>query len=259
MKFFSTIIAVSALAGVTLASPQPFGFGRPPPPPPPPAHTNTVESKSSDSTSPSSSADPSRGASSPAGSPVATTTSSGPYKPAGAATTSTTTYLPTVAATTTTSSAASGTVSCLSSAAASSVVNGFGSLLTAYTNATANSLLASDFTDTSDSINVLAGYPLGSTTFPSKLAFELGQGSEPAIGFSVLGIDAVTCNVIAFRWEAILGSSSPVKGIDILYTENPTGTEDGWQIQTIYSEFNSCTWSVEIGGTCVPPSQARRH
>ena len=139
---------------------------------------------------------------------------------------------------------------CLNPTTASNLVNGFASLLTNYNVNTANALLASDFTDTSDSINFLAGYPLGSTTFPSKAAFEAGQGSQPAIGFNVLNIDAVTCTVIAFRWEAILGSQPPVKGINILYASNLNHTNAGWQIETVYSEFNSGTWSQEIGGVC---------
>ncbi|EXJ76145.1 uncharacterized protein A1O5_00653 [Cladophialophora psammophila CBS 110553] len=249
MKFFSTILTVSAFAGVTFASPQRGGFARPSPPP------HTIESKTDDHST-TSSPTPGYSSSSPAYSAGhGSSTSSAPVAASTTAypTTTTTTFK---VVTTTTSVAPLGTVTCLSTAAATNVVNGFASLLTAYSNATAESLLASDFTDTSDSINFLAGNPLGSTTFPSKLAFELGQGSQPAIGFQVLNIDAITCKVIAFRWEAILGSSSPVKGINILYTENPTQTDDGWQIQSVFSEFNSGTWTIEIGGTCVPPSQA---
>ncbi|OAP61881.1 hypothetical protein AYL99_04084 [Fonsecaea erecta] len=267
MKFFSTVIAFSALAGVALASPQRGGpgggYGRPPPPPPPPAHT--APSKPSEpASSPSSSSaghDDGHGASTTAGGPpvATTTTAAAVLGEHGPSTTTTVGHgASTTTAATTTTSVVKGTVTCLSSAAATSVVNGFASLLTAYTNATAEALLADDFTDTSDSINFLAGNPLGSVTFPSKLAFELGQGTQPAIGFELLNIDAITCTVIAFRWEAILGTASPVKGINILYTENPTQTENGWQIQSVFSEFNSGLWTTEIGGTCVPPSQARR-
>ncbi|KAK4939745.1 hypothetical protein LTR10_020029 [Elasticomyces elasticus] len=140
---------------------------------------------------------------------------------------------------------------CLTAGSAQCLVNGFASLLTAPSvNASANAILAPSFSDTSDSINFLAGYALGSTTFPSKTAFEQGQGNEPAIGFKVLSIDAVTCNVIAFRWEAILGSAAPVKGIDIFYAANNGGN---WQITSVFSEFNSGTWLEEIGGSCSPP------
>ena len=129
------------------------------------------------------------------------------------------------------------------------MVNGFASLLTAFDVNVANALLASDFTDTSDSINFLAGYPLGSTTFPSKAAFIAGQGSQPAIGFSVLKIDAVTCDTIAFRWAATLGPQTPIKGINILNTSYNT-TSATQQIKAVYSEFNSGLWSAQVGGQC---------
>lgn len=141
-------------------------------------------------------------------------------------------------------------VRCLTEKTAKDLVSGFGSLLTAFDVKVANKLLASDFTDTSDSINFLAGVPLGSTTFPSKQAFIAGQGTQPPIGFSVLAIDAVTCETIAFRWAATLGAQTPVKGINILKASNLNHTTAGWQIKSVYSEFNSGLWSKEVGGVC---------
>ena len=227
MKFF-TVAALSALAGVTVATP----WG-------PPIWTQPLRPTPTPKTTTKAAAPTSSGHAN---------TSSAPHYTS----TSTSTYAYTSG---TTSSAPHGTVSCLTADTASYLVNGFGKLLTAYTTADAEALLASDFTDTSDSINFLAGYPAGSVTFPSKAAFEAGQGSQPAIGFQVYNIDAVTCNVIAFRWAALLGGS-PVKGINIIYASNLNGTDAGWQIETNYSEFNSGLWTQEIGGTCVPPSQA---
>ncbi|KAI1615592.1 hypothetical protein EDD36DRAFT_463094 [Exophiala viscosa] len=145
---------------------------------------------------------------------------------------------------------------CLTAGSASCLVSGFASLSTAPSvKASANSLLAPSFTDTSDSINFPTGYPLGNTTFPSKTAFEEGQGNEPAIGFKVLNIDAVTCNVIAFRWEAILGSAAPLKGIDIFCAANNGGD---WQITSVFSEFNSGTWLEEVGGSCTAPTTKKQ-
>lgn len=141
-------------------------------------------------------------------------------------------------------------VRCLTSSTAETLVKGFSSLLTAFDVNVANKLLASDFTDTSDSINFLAGIPLGSTTFPSKQAFIAGQGTQPAIGFTVLNIDAVTCETIAFRWAANLGPQTPIKGINILKASNLNATTAGWQIKTVFSEFNSGLWSQEVGGQC---------
>lgn len=146
---------------------------------------------------------------------------------------------------------------CLTPSIASGLVTGFGSLISAYSNATANSLLASDFTDTSDSINFLGGLPEGAVTFPSKLAFEVGQGAQPPIPFTVINIDAVTCDVVAFRWYVTIGPVN-IKGINIFkasYSGNEKLGVNGWQIETNYSEFDSGLWLEAIGGTCTPPSQ----
>jgi len=152
-----------------------------------------------------------------------------------------------------------GTGKCLNPAIAAGLVDGFGSLISAYTNATAESLLAADFTDTSDSIDFLAGIPEGTVTFPSKEAFILGQGSQPAIPFTVINIDAVTCNTVAFRWFVSIGPVN-IKGINIFvasYSGNPSLGVRGWQIETNYSEFDSGLWLEAIGGTCTPPSHGK--
>jgi hypothetical protein len=144
---------------------------------------------------------------------------------------------------------------CLSKDTAAKLVDTFDSLLTAYSNQTANSILANDFSYTSDSTNFLAGIPLGSVTFPSKTAFEASQSQQPNIQLSVIAIDAVTCNVVAYRWKANVGGPDVVKGINVLYAEfvgsdqyavGPTG----WQVQQAFSEFNSAAWVIDIGGTC---------
>ncbi|EHY56883.1 hypothetical protein HRR83_002037 [Exophiala dermatitidis] len=145
------------------------------------------------------------------------------------------------------------------------VVNAFVSTLTAFNADVATNLLAPDFTDTSDSINFLAGIPLGSVTFPSPAAYIAGQGAQPPIGIDILNIDAVTCQgVIVFRWVATVGLNvDPVKGISVLYTvksgsnANTVGP-NGYQLETLYSEFNSAAWVLDIGGTCAPPAAPGR-
>lgn len=144
---------------------------------------------------------------------------------------------------------------CLTPSIASGLVTGFGSLISAYSNATAVSILAPDFTDTSDSIDFLIGAPEGTVTFPSLLAFELGQGSQPPIPFTVINIDAVTCSTVAFRWFVTIGSTI-VKGINVFdasFSGNRSVGVQGWQIETNFSEFNSGLWLEAIGGTCTPP------
>lgn len=158
----------------------------------------------------------------------------------------------TASATSTSSSVASPSALCLTNATASYLTNGYGQLLSAYTNATAISLLAADFTDTSDSINWLAGIPLGGPTFASKGAFIGGQGTQPPIGFTVQSI-MFSCTQVAFRWTATVGLKKfPAKGINMFTASNLNNSAAGWQIQTMYSEFDVGAWEVDIGRTCSP-------
>ena len=81
--------------------------------------------------------------------------------------------------------------------------------------------------------------------------------------FQVLNIDAVICTgVIVFRWVAQVGSNEDeVKGINVLYASNDPKVGggygkgvDGWVLETVYSEFKSAAWVVDLGGTCGPPA-----
>lgn len=134
------------------------------------------------------------------------------------------------------------------------------STLTNFDLATAQNLLYPQVQDTSDSINYIAGIPLGSVTFPSAQAYEQGQGAQPPIGFTVLGTDAITCDgVIALRWVAQVGSKAlPAQGITILKAikvgDQPTVGPNGWQLAEIHTEFNSAAWIVDLGGSCPPPT-----
>lgn len=149
---------------------------------------------------------------------------------------------------------------CLPNGVATQIIDGFLSLISAYNNDVADSLLADNFQDTSDSINYLAGIPLGSTTFPTKSAFEQGQGSQGAVPISLINIDAITCDgVIAFRWVAYPATAQlEVKGINVLYTVNSGDKKSmgkgGWQISQVFSEFNNAAWIVDLGLSCNPPT-----
>lgn len=142
---------------------------------------------------------------------------------------------------------------CLNQPTAEYLVEGFGGLLSNYTKENADKYLADDLTDWSDSINSLSGTPVGTVTFPNKQAFEAGQGSQPAVPFELLAIEAVTCDTIALRWVVGL-QPEPAKGITILKAENPRAKKDTWQIKTIFTEFNSISWLKDFGGTVTPPS-----
>jgi len=153
---------------------------------------------------------------------------------------------------------------CIPYAVAIAIETQWISTLTNFDESVAANLLAPELVDTSDSINYIAGIPLGGPTFPSAQAYEEGQGAEPAIGLTVLGTDAITCDgVIALRWVAQVGANVyPAQGITILNAVQK-GTDavvgpTGWQLAEIHTEFNSAAWIVDIGGTCPPPSGTAR-
>lgn len=124
---------------------------------------------------------------------------------------------------------------CLTPTTAQSLVGGFASLLTAYSAATAEALLADDFTDTSSSINSLLGQDTNAVTFPSKAAFMAGQGSQPPIPFNVINIDVFNCDTISFRWNTtVTPIGATVKGINNLVASNKDNTAAGWQIKSVY-------------------------
>jgi len=133
------------------------------------------------------------------------------------------------------------------------------STLTNFDLATAQNLLYPGLQDTSDSINLLAGIPLGSVTFPSAQAYEAGQGALPPIGFTVLDTAAITCDgVIALQWVAAVGSPAlPAQGITILKSikvgNDAVVGPTGWQLSVIKTEFNSAAWLQDIGGSFTLP------
>lgn len=143
----------------------------------------------------------------------------------------TTTHATTVSAT----PSASPAPICLTGSTAKKLVTGFAGLLTKYSNASANALLSSNFTDTSSSINMLTGAPLDSVTFPSKAAFMAGQGSQPAIPFTIISIDTYTCTNVTFRWSTtVTPTGLLVKGVNSFVASNLNNTAAGWQIKTMY-------------------------
>lgn len=127
------------------------------------------------------------------------------------------------------------------------LVDNYAQVVGNYSDALADSFLAADFTDVSDSINVLAGLPLGSTTFPSKQAFMASQETEPKIPLVVTGTYAVTHNTVGVRYTQTFGVADlPVAGISILEFV----CEDGqWKLKTIFTEFNSLVYSKDIGAS----------
>ncbi|KAK5171751.1 uncharacterized protein LTR77_003387 [Saxophila tyrrhenica] len=138
-------------------------------------------------------------------------------------------------------------IGCILPFQATAIVNGFNYLLAnpkaSNFETTANALLSNDFTDTSDSINQLAGIPEGSVTFASKADLIAGSTAQPPLILETLDI-FWSCNAISWRWVSTSGAGNdvtPVKGIDNFYI-NPQG-----QIKSTYAEFNSGAWLANLG------------
>jgi len=103
--------------------------------------------------------------------------------------------------------------------------------------------LATDFIDISDSINFMAGFPLGSVTFNSKSAFDYGQGVlQPEVTVQVLNIWH-DCNTVTWRWR-IVSLPYPVNGINHMEINS-----DG-KIQKNWAEFDSGAWLQSFGKSC---------
>ncbi|KAF3765183.1 hypothetical protein M406DRAFT_243610, partial [Cryphonectria parasitica EP155] len=127
----------------------------------------------------------------------------------------------------------------------------YAALIGNYTAALAQSFLADNFTDTSDSINALAGFPLGSVTFSSKQAFMDSQASQPGIPLVVTATSAVGCDTLVLRWTQTFGADNlPVAGISVLSFVCEEEEEDGgqWRLKTLETEFNSLVYYRDMGG-----------
>lgn len=141
----------------------------------------------------------------------------------------------------------------IDSATVNTLVNDYAQLIGNYTPALGQSFLSdTGFTDTSDSINVLANITLGSTTFGSKAAFMASQATQPKVPLVVKSINAVTCDTVVLRWTQTFGQADlPISGISILVFACEGGE---WKLKTLYTEFNSLVYIEDAGGSCTAPS-----
>ncbi|EME89034.1 uncharacterized protein MYCFIDRAFT_181415 [Pseudocercospora fijiensis CIRAD86] len=141
---------------------------------------------------------------------------------------------------------------CMSDNDAQTVANHFNELISNYSNSSANAYLTADFQDYSDSVSELINSgctsgpaTLGAATFTNRDAFEAGQGSQPNIPFKQLNVRH-NCDTVTLRWMTTVQAGAPqaVRGIIVLETvyENRK-----WLIKTVYSEFNSGAWLVDLG------------
>ncbi|KAH9883464.1 hypothetical protein F4778DRAFT_662572 [Xylariomycetidae sp. FL2044] len=138
--------------------------------------------------------------------------------------------------------------SCLNARDSQNIAASYADLIGNFTAEKAAVLLTDDFTDTSDSINILSNKPLGSVTFPSKQDFIDEQSQLPAIPLAVTAVDAFTCDTVVLRWTQTFGNTPrPVAGITVLVVKK---VDDAWKFQTIFTEFNSIVYLENLGGNC---------
>jgi len=140
---------------------------------------------------------------------------------------------------------------CLCDSDADVIGNDFAQLISNYSVALAENVLAADYTDQSDSVNTLidsgttSPIPLGSLTFATKALFISGQGSQPDVPFTILDTWH-TCDTVIIRWVAYPGTQQ-VQGFDALIVEPSTNSTQPYQIKTTYGEFNSGAWLADLG------------
>ncbi|KAF2773067.1 hypothetical protein EJ03DRAFT_153050 [Teratosphaeria nubilosa] len=161
--------------------------------------------------------------------------------------------------------------SCISDTDAQQVATGYGNLIQLISGweDIADSLLTTDFTDYSESVNTLIDscptgsdaesevVPLLGASFTSRAAFISGQGQQASINFNQLNIWH-SCDTVVFRWEstntADIPNVRPVVGIiSAEVTPAPSGNEYPYQISTVYSEFDAGAWlqNLNDAGICV--------
>ncbi|KAH9829128.1 hypothetical protein Tdes44962_MAKER09163 [Teratosphaeria destructans] len=140
--------------------------------------------------------------------------------------------------------------SCISDTDAQQVATGYGNLIQLISGweDIANSLLTTDFTDYSESVNTLIdSCPTGSDA----------QSEVASINFNQLNIWH-SCDTVVFRWEstntADIPNVRPVVGIiSAEVTPAPSGNDYPYQISTVYSEFDAGAWlqNLNDAGICV--------
>ncbi|TPX10068.1 uncharacterized protein E0L32_001265 [Thyridium curvatum] len=144
---------------------------------------------------------------------------------------------------------------CLSPSDADSLVKVYRDLIAAYDPAVADKYLADNFIEYSDSINILAGMPLGSPTFPSKDVFKQVQSVNPPFPLAVEKVTGVACNTISLIWSGAFGQAAKsVRGITVITAAKKDGAKGCWKISRLDVEFNSIAWLEDEGGSYqLPP------
>jgi len=140
---------------------------------------------------------------------------------------------------------------CMTYDQATAVANNFRQSIVNYSNESTIEHFTVDFVDYSASVNTLINsgctgpQPLSGPTFDSREDFMAGQGAQPSIPFKTLGLWH-TCDTVIIRWRSAQ-DPEPVTGIIVIEAEYQKSKTNPWLIKTVYSEFNSGAWLVNLG------------
>lgn len=144
------------------------------------------------------------------------------------------------------------TSNCMSDSDATKVANNFKTLIAAYSDSFSNKTMAVDFVDYSDSVMELINggcegpEVLGTAVFSSRAEFQAGQGAQPPIPFEIIKTWNA-CSAVTIRWQS---AQTPqlVTGIIVIEVVKNADKKASqkWLIKTVYSEFNSGAWLVNL-------------
>jgi len=141
---------------------------------------------------------------------------------------------------------------CMTDSQAQRVATNFKTLIADYSDELADATMTTDFSDYSGGVNTLINsgclgpQPLNDATFSSLEEFKAGQGAQPAIPFEQLNLWH-TCDTVVIRWTSAQDPEPVTGNIVMEAVPSKKGSSEPWLIQTVYSEFNSGAWLVNLG------------
>ncbi|OAG34461.1 hypothetical protein AYO21_11370 [Fonsecaea monophora] len=118
-------------------------------------------------------------------------------------------------------------------------------------NATANAILSDKFEVWSDSINTLGQRDFSSAAYPSLEAFIASQSVTPPLPTVETLSTAYTCDQIFWRWNAYGIGSDYMRVHGFIEFDVDVSKV---QIDTVYSEFNTAAFWVDLGNPECQPS-----
>lgn len=113
---------------------------------------------------------------------------------------------------------------------------------------TAQKILTEDFQEISDSINMLAGKPLGGVTADKATYISGAQHAPPTTGIESLAITVSNCNTLIWEWnmKGVGKATYPVKGFGLLKMVRSGKLGLKIQAKELKLEFNNIAWGLDV-------------